>query len=206
MLALEFLSENILAVGGEFEGIKILDIGNEQCTQTLEGHVTRVKDLGITDDLLKKDKKQLLLFSVSSDGDLRCWAFNSENFDEEATLVARFEVPGRPTCLTVIGRKTPPKRLETTTDETKMAVKSEKPLKAKKNKDNGKTGRATVRTSGDEPKKKKLKAKKKKSTKKRDEGSKKCAEEVVSATDGEKETEGMDLNESGGSDLNDEED
>lgn len=69
-------------------------------------------------------------------------------FDEEATLVARFEVPGRPTCLTVIGRKTLPKRLETTTDETKMAVKSEKPLKAKKNKDNGKTGRATVRTSG----------------------------------------------------------
>lgn len=60
--------------------------------------------------------------------------------------------------------------------------------------------------AGDEPKKKKLKAKKKKSTKKRDEGSKKCAEEEVSATDGEKETEGMDLNESGGSDLNDEED
>lgn len=69
-------------------------------------------------------------------------------FEEEAKLVARFEVPGRPTCLTVIGRKTLPKRLETTTDETKMAVRSKKPLKAKKNKDNGKTGRATVRTSG----------------------------------------------------------
>lgn len=206
VLALEFLSENMLAVGGEFEGLKILDIGREQCIQTLEGHATRVKDLGTTDDLLREDKKQLLLFSVSSDGDLRCWAFNPENFEEEAKLVARFEVPGRPTCLTVIGRKTLPKRLETTTDETKMAVRSKKPLKAKKNKDNGKTGQATVRTSGDEPKKKKLKSKKKKSTKKRDEGSKKCAEEEVVATDGEKETEGMELNESGGSELNDDED
>ncbi|XP_029179675.2 p21-activated protein kinase-interacting protein 1-like isoform X2 [Acropora millepora] len=198
VLALEFLSENMLAVGGEFEGVKILDIGREQCIQTLEGHATRVKDLGMTDDLLREDKKQLLLFSVSSDGDLRCWAFNPENFEEEAKLVARFEVPGRPTCLTVIGRKTLPKRPETTTDETKMAVRSKKPLKAKKNKDNGKTG--------DEPKKKKLKAKKKKSTKKRDEGSKKCAEEEVVATDGEKETEGMELNESGRSELNDDED
>ena len=69
-------------------------------------------------------------------------------FEDEAKLVARFEVPGRPTCLTVIGRKTLPKRPETTTDETKMAVRSKKPLKAKKNKDNGKTGRVTVRTSG----------------------------------------------------------
>ena len=39
----------------------------------------RVKDLGMTDDLLREDKRQLLLFSVSSDGDLRCWAFNPEN-------------------------------------------------------------------------------------------------------------------------------
>ena len=31
----------MLAVGGEFEGVKILDIGREQCIQTLEGHATR---------------------------------------------------------------------------------------------------------------------------------------------------------------------
>lgn len=69
-------------------------------------------------------------------------------FEEEAKLVARFEAPGRPTCLTIIGQTTLPKQMETMTDETKMAVKSEKPLKAKKNKDNGKTGRSTARTSG----------------------------------------------------------
>ena len=33
----------------------------------------------MTDDLLKEEDRRLLLFSVSSDGDLRGWAFNSEN-------------------------------------------------------------------------------------------------------------------------------
>lgn len=39
----------------------------------------RVKDLCMTDDLLKEEDKRLLLFSVSSDGDLRGWAFNPDN-------------------------------------------------------------------------------------------------------------------------------
>lgn len=33
--------ENILAAGGEFEGIRILDIEKEQCLQTVKGHVSR---------------------------------------------------------------------------------------------------------------------------------------------------------------------
>ena len=33
----------------------------------------------MTDDLMKEGVKRLLLFSVSSDGDLRGWAFNPEN-------------------------------------------------------------------------------------------------------------------------------
>ena len=33
--------ENILAAGGEFEGIRILDIEKEQCLQTVKGHASR---------------------------------------------------------------------------------------------------------------------------------------------------------------------
>ena len=33
----------------------------------------------MTDDLLKEEDRRLLMFSVSSDGDLRGWAFNPEN-------------------------------------------------------------------------------------------------------------------------------
>ena len=32
----------------------------------------------MTDDLLKEEDRRLLMFSVSSDGDLRGWAFNPE--------------------------------------------------------------------------------------------------------------------------------
>ena len=33
----------------------------------------------MTEDLLKEDPRRLLLFSTSSDGDLRGWVFNPEN-------------------------------------------------------------------------------------------------------------------------------
>ena len=33
----------------------------------------------MTDDLLKEEDRRLLMFSVSSDGDLRGWAVNPEN-------------------------------------------------------------------------------------------------------------------------------
>ena len=33
----------------------------------------------MTDDLLKEEDRRLLMFSVSSDGDLRGWAFSPEN-------------------------------------------------------------------------------------------------------------------------------
>ncbi|XP_073252520.1 p21-activated protein kinase-interacting protein 1-like isoform X2 [Porites lutea] len=165
VLALEFLSENILATGGEFEGIRILDIEKEQCVQTLQGHASRVKGLCMTDDLLNEEDRRLLMFSVSSDGDLRGWAFNPENFAEEAKLVARFDVPGRPTCLTVVGRKTFSSKVEAIDNE--LAVKSEQHLKEKKKKGKGKEDKRTVSTSGDEPKKKKHRTKKKKSAKKR---------------------------------------
>lgn len=202
VLTLEFLSENILAAGGEFEGIKILDIEKEQCVQTLTGHASRVKDLCMTDDLMKEEVKRLLLFSVSSDGDLRGWAFNPENFEEDAKLVARYEVPGRPTCLSVVGRKTLPKKLEAPAEE--MAVEPEQPAKEKKKKkkEKGKADRRTNSTSADEPKKKKHRTKKNKSAKKRSDSSQKEAEGEAGATSQRTENESgeMEVNENDASD------
>ncbi|KAL9972329.1 hypothetical protein ACROYT_G018614 [Oculina patagonica] len=200
VLALEFLSENILAAGGEFEGIRILDIEKEQCLQTVKGHASRVKDLSMTEDLLKEDLRRLLLFSTSSDGDLRGWAFNPENFEEEAKLVARYQVPGRPTCLTVVGRKPAPAKAETTAEA--MAVEPAEPVKEKKKKEKGKADRRTTSTSAaDEPKKKKNRTKKKKSAKKRVNSGQKSAKGTQNSTEQEKDEPGaMEGNESGESD------
>ncbi|KAJ7385113.1 p21-activated protein kinase-interacting protein 1-like protein [Desmophyllum pertusum] len=204
VLALEFLSENILAAGGEFEGIRILDIEKEQCLQTVKGHARRVKDLCMTEDLLKEDDRRLLLFSTSSDGDLRGWAFNPENFEEEPKLVARYEVPGRPTCLTVVGRRTPPVKVETAVEA--MAVEPGELGKEKKKtgKGKGKADRRTTSTSADEPKKKKNRTKKKKSAKKRTSSGQKTTAEGKGDT-AEKMTDDtgtMEGNESGESNDN----
>jgi len=205
VLALEFLSENILAVGGEFEGIRILDIAKEECLQTLQGHSSRVKDLSVTYDLLKEEEdRRLLLFSVSSDGDLRGWAFDPEKFEEEAKLVARYEVPGRPTCLTVVGRKTLPTKVKPSADE--MAVMSEHTAEEKKKKEKGKSDRRTTSTSGDEPKKKKHRTKKKKSAKKRQgDLGQQAAKGAVSSTSeqADDETGEMEVNDSAESEEDD---
>lgn len=57
-------------------------------------------------------------------------------------------MPGRPTCLSVVGRKTLPKKLEAPAEE--MAVEPEQPAKEKKKKkkEKGKVDRRTNSTSG----------------------------------------------------------
>ena len=55
-------------------------------------------------------------------------------------------MPGRPTCLTVIGRKTRPKKLEPPAEE--MALELERPAKEKKKKEKGKADRRTTSASG----------------------------------------------------------
>ena len=54
-------------------------------------------------------------------------------------------MPGRPTCLTVVGRKTSPTKVETAEE---MAVEPEQPSKEKKKKEKGKADRRTTSTSG----------------------------------------------------------
>jgi len=48
-----------------------------------------VKDLCMTEDLLKEDTRRLLLFSTSSDGDLRGWAFNPDNVRIKKPLILK---------------------------------------------------------------------------------------------------------------------
>ena len=62
-------------------------------------------------------------------------------------LVARFQVPGRPTCLTVVGRKTFAVKDETSV-EPEMVVEPEHTAKEKKKKEKGKADRRTTSTSG----------------------------------------------------------
>ena len=67
-------------------------------------------------------------------------------FEEEAKLVARYQVPGRPTCLTVVGRKSAPAKVETTAEA--MVVEPAKTVTEKKKKEKGKADRRTTSTSG----------------------------------------------------------
>ena len=55
-------------------------------------------------------------------------------------------MPGRPTCLTVVGRKTFSSKVEAIDNE--LAAKSEQHLKEKKKKGKGKEDKRTVSTSG----------------------------------------------------------
>ncbi|KAK3738362.1 hypothetical protein QZH41_014342, partial [Actinostola sp. cb2023] len=101
VLAIEFLTETLIVAGGEFDGIRVFDIEKEACIQTVPGHESRIKAIEVVHDPFPNEDNCVLVFSVSSDGDLRAWSFNPENFEEEAHLVARYEMNGRPTCLTV---------------------------------------------------------------------------------------------------------
>ena len=67
-------------------------------------------------------------------------------FEEEAKLVARYQVPGRPTCLTVVGRKSTPAKVETTAEA--MVVEPAQTAKGKMKKEKGKADRRTTSTSG----------------------------------------------------------
>lgn len=67
-------------------------------------------------------------------------------FEEEAMLVTRYQVPGRPTCLTVVGRRSPPTKLETAAEP--MVLEPAEPVKEKKKKEKGKADRRTTSTSG----------------------------------------------------------
>lgn len=69
-------------------------------------------------------------------------------FEEDAKLVARYQVPGRPTCLTVVGRRSVPAAAKSEL-ETK-AVESEQPtkVKKKKKKEKGENERRTTSVSG----------------------------------------------------------
>lgn len=60
--------------------------------------------------------------------------------------MARYQVPGRPTCLTVVGRRSSPAKVETAAET--MVVERAEPVKEKKKKEKGKADRRTTSTSG----------------------------------------------------------
>lgn len=60
--------------------------------------------------------------------------------------MTRYQVPGRPTCLTVVGRRSSPTKLETAAEP--MVVEPAESVKEKKKKEKGKGDRRTTSTSG----------------------------------------------------------
>ena len=60
--------------------------------------------------------------------------------------MTRYQVPGRPTCLTVVGRRSLPTKVETAAEE--MVAEPAEPVKEKKKKEKGKADRRTTSTSG----------------------------------------------------------
>lgn len=60
--------------------------------------------------------------------------------------MTRYQVPGRPTCLTVVGRRSLPIKVETVAEE--MVAEPTEPVKEKKKKEKGKADRRTTSTSG----------------------------------------------------------
>ncbi|KXJ09813.1 p21-activated protein kinase-interacting protein 1-like [Exaiptasia diaphana] len=150
--------EKYLVAGGEFDGIRVFDIEKETCIQTVSGHESRVKAIEVVcNPFPDEDSKCLLVFSVSSDGDLRAWSFNRDNFEEEASLLARYEMNGRPTCLTV----SYPGKLS----HSKKNTETEQKVQEKQ--EDHDISEQRPRDSGVEPTKKKIKKKKKGSSKKK---------------------------------------
>ncbi|XP_001630701.2 p21-activated protein kinase-interacting protein 1-like [Nematostella vectensis] len=153
VLDVKFLNETVLAVAGEMDGIHVFDSENQKTLQIITGHESRIKALQVVHDPLLGDSKvKCILLSVSSDGDLRAWSLNPDDLSEQALLLARYEMNGRPTCMTVAVTRPKP---------TPFKGQEETP-KPESNSD-----RRTTSESAGIPKKKKTKKKRKRSSKKK---------------------------------------
>ncbi|XP_065670260.1 p21-activated protein kinase-interacting protein 1-like isoform X2 [Hydra vulgaris] len=96
ILAIEYLTDSIIMLAGEFNDIIIYNFQKSSVLQKLCGHKVRVKGVAIGD----QDDKKVFIFTVSSDGNIKAWCLNKENY-EDHSLLANIDLPGRPTCITV---------------------------------------------------------------------------------------------------------
>lgn len=115
--AVEFVTENILAIGGEGENIEFHAADKKAILCVLQTHTKRIKALDCITAL--DDSEQRWLVSSSSDGFIKIWKFAVANLSKRAPkLVAQVATGCRITCQTVIGN-TPTTKKESLEDDAK---------------------------------------------------------------------------------------
>jgi len=102
VLSMDFISEDVILLGGELKETMIYDIKQKNTLQTFSAHENRVKSLKSVQHPC--DVNSLILFSVSSDGKLKAWSLNRTDIQKSPQLLAEILVPGRPVCMTVAAR------------------------------------------------------------------------------------------------------
>jgi protein MAK11 len=99
VLAVSFVDNNRIAIGGEGENIEIhrADIRSVQCF--FKAHSNRVKGLQCVKSL--DEENCVWLVSASSDGFIKIWNLHLEKLDETPELVTQVNTTCRITCLVV---------------------------------------------------------------------------------------------------------
>ncbi|KAJ8268040.1 hypothetical protein COCON_G00132120 [Conger conger] len=94
--SVKFLSDVILAVGGDEETVRLYDISTEQSVCEFKAHENRVKAL---DSFTVEDYH--VLVSASNDGFIRIWKLHLDQMQEPPALLVEVNSTARLTCLAV---------------------------------------------------------------------------------------------------------
>ncbi|XP_038057587.1 p21-activated protein kinase-interacting protein 1-like [Patiria miniata] len=103
ILAVSFLTNRVLAVGGEGENIQLFELseGKSTCKCDFKAHENRVKGIQSTSDRSSQPKDSCRwLLTVSSDSYLKLWSVDTETLDEPV-LLASVNTTARLTCVCV---------------------------------------------------------------------------------------------------------
>lgn len=99
ILVFEFISDYEVVLAGEIDDIIFYNFKKKIVLQRLAAHKVRTKGLCLTDNPYAAN--ELLMFTTSSDGNLKAWSVNKTNLEKDADLLAELDMPGRPTCMTL---------------------------------------------------------------------------------------------------------
>ncbi|XP_077991664.1 p21-activated protein kinase-interacting protein 1-like [Glandiceps talaboti] len=105
IFALVFITEDIVAVAGDSESIKLFSIQKESCLSEFEAHSKRVKSLKTVSDPRSTATNSKLLVSASSDGYIKVWAVNTDKARNDPVLLTEVNTSARLTCVAIAPRK-----------------------------------------------------------------------------------------------------
>ncbi|KAI1902160.1 hypothetical protein AGOR_G00041840 [Albula goreensis] len=94
--AVKFLSDAILAVGGDEESVRLYDINTEKCICEFKAHENRVKAL---DSFTLEDYR--VLVTASNDGFIKIWKLYLDQASEPPALLGEVNTTARLTCAAV---------------------------------------------------------------------------------------------------------